>query len=141
MRHLYFGIGFLLLAAFIPGAMSQTRETEHTLRFNLSDTRPKATLQDITWLQGAWEGAAFGGISEELWSEPLAGSMMGVYRSVENGTVKFYEINSIVEVGGSLEIRLKHFNADFTGWEEKEIVRTFPLVRIFTTIGWPLVRR
>jgi hypothetical protein len=130
MYRQYLGAGILLLIAFVPLGMSQTRETEHTLRFNPSDPRPKATLQEITWLQGAWEGTAFGGISEELWSEPLAGTMMGVYRSVENSAVKFYEINSIVEVDGSLEMRLKHFNADLTGWEEKAIVRAFPLVRI-----------
>jgi hypothetical protein len=81
-------------------------------------------------LQGAWEGTAFGGISEEIWSEPLANTMMGVYRSVENGAVKFYEIDSIVETNGSLEMRLKHFNPDLTGWEEKGTVRVFPLVKI-----------
>ena len=32
------------------------------------------------------------------------------------------------EIGGSLEYRLKHFNADLTGWEEKAEVRSFPLV-------------
>ena len=35
---------------------------------------------------------------------------------------------SIAETGGSLEYRLKHFNADLTGWEEKGDVRRFPLV-------------
>jgi hypothetical protein len=44
--------------------------------------------------------------------------------------VWFYEILSIAEVGGSLEYRLKHFNADLTGWEEKAEVRRFPLVAI-----------
>jgi hypothetical protein len=125
MHRGYFGTGILLLIAFVPCGMTQKRETEHTLRFNQSDPRPKATLQDIAWLSGAWEGTAFGGISEELWSEPLAGTLMGVYRSVENGAVKFYEVNSIVEVDGSLGMRLKHFNADLTGWEEEAIVRTF----------------
>jgi hypothetical protein len=85
-----------------PHGMGQTHETEHTLRFSPSDPRPKAALLDIAWLHGAWEGTAFGGISEEIWSEPLANTMMGVYRSVEKGAVKFYEINSIVETNGSL---------------------------------------
>jgi len=56
--------------------------------------------------------------------------MMGVYRSVEKDAVKFYEINAIVEANGSLEMRLKHFHSDLTGWEEKDTVRVFPLIKI-----------
>ena len=125
-----FGFLFIALSAFLPCAPAEIHETAHTLRFDPSQPKPKATTRDIAWLRGAWEGPAFGGISEEIWSGPRAGTMMGVYRSVENGAVKFYEINSIVEVGESLEMRLKHFNADFTGWEEKDIVRSFPLIKI-----------
>jgi hypothetical protein len=33
-------------------------------------------------------------------------------------------------VNGSLEYRLKHFNADLTGWEEKAEVVRFPLVAV-----------
>ena len=117
------------IALALPG-WAQVRETEHTLHHGPSDPKPKATLQDIAWLQGAREGPAFGGTSEEIWSEPLAHTMMGVYRSVENGAVKFYEINTIVEIDGSLEMRLKHFHTDLTGWEEKATVRNFPLIKI-----------
>lgn len=42
----------------------------------------------------------------------------------------FYEMMAITEVRGSLEFRLKHFNADLTGWEEKAVVRSFPLVAV-----------
>jgi Domain of unknown function (DUF6265) len=126
----YVTLRMLLWFLLVPSAVCQTRETEHTLRYSPSDPHPKATLQDVVWLQGAWEGTAFGGTSEEIWSEPLADTMMGVYRSVENGVVKFYEINSIVATNGTLEMRLKHFNSNLTGWEEKDVVRVFPLVKI-----------
>src|SRR5215469_480849 len=120
----------LVLAPLALNGLGQVHETEHTLRYSASDPKPKATLQDIAWLQGAWEGTALGGISEEIWSEPLANTMMGVYRSVEKGAVKLYEVNAIVETNGSLEMRLKHFHSDLTGWEEKDAVRTFPLIKI-----------
>ena len=123
-------LGMFICIALAPPGMGQSHETEHTLRFSQSGPTPKATLEDVAWLQGTWEGTAFGGISEEIWSEPLAKTMMGVYRSVENGAVKFYEINSIVETNGSLEMRLKHFHADLKGWEEKDVVRVFPLVKV-----------
>ena len=132
MTKLSLVLGMSLWVVLAPPGMGQTHETEHTLRYIASAPRPNASLEDVAWLRGAWEGTAFGGISEEIWSEPLAGTMMGVYRSVENGAVKFYEMNSIVETGGSLEMRLKHFHADLKGWEEKDDVRAFPLVRIAT---------
>jgi hypothetical protein len=37
---------------------------------------------------------------------------------------------TIVQVGASLEYRLKHFNQDLTGWEEKNQVVTFRLVAV-----------
>lgn len=42
----------------------------------------------------------------------------------------FYEFFAIVEREGSLALRLKHFNADLTGWEEKDVVREFPLTAV-----------
>jgi hypothetical protein len=35
---------------------------------------------------------------------------------------------TIVAEGGSISYRLKHFNADLTGWEEKNEVQSFGLV-------------
>ena len=40
------------------------------------------------------------------------------------------EIEWIAEEEGSLTLKLKHFHADFTGWEEREELITFPLVRL-----------
>jgi hypothetical protein len=56
--------------------------------------------------------------------------MTGLYRSVENGAIRFCEIAAIVETNGSLEFRLRHFNADLTAWEEKNVVRAFPLIKV-----------
>ena len=46
--------------------------------------------------------------------------MMGSYRLVKDDKVIFYELQTIVEQGSSLVFRLKHFNADLSGWEEKQ---------------------
>ena len=129
-NHLALRLVILPLVALASPAIGQTRQTEHTFSYSESDPSPSATLRDVAWLQGAWEGSGFGGISEEIWSEPLGGAMMGAYRSVENGSAKFFELCSIVETGGSLELRLKHFHSDLKGWEERDAVRIFPLVKI-----------
>lgn len=123
---------FLLLLAGLP-ALAQTRPTPNTLGFVPGQVRPRATLSDVTWLAGHWQGPALGGLSEEVWTAPLGGSMMGSYKLVRGDSVIFYEILSLVEEDSSLVMRLKHFNPDLSGWEEKAEVRRFPLVRLTPT--------
>jgi hypothetical protein len=90
---------------------------------------PAARLSDIAWLQGAWEGEGIEGAPAlEAYAPAAGGQMVGHFRqSNKDGTVMFYELITIVEEGGSLSYRLKHFNADLTGWEEKDKVVSFPL--------------
>ncbi len=103
---------------------------KNTVELTPGAARPKAAIGDVAWIAGHWKGEALGGISEEIWSGPLAGSMMGSYRLVKDGKVAFYELITIVEESGSLAVRLKHFRGDLTGWEEKDVVRSFPLVKL-----------
>jgi hypothetical protein len=90
--------------------------------------RPAATLADLAWLVGTWQGKGLGGFTEDIWAEPRAGAMPGLFRVVKDGQVLFYEILTFVESEGSLELRLKHFHPDLKGWEERDQVRSFPLV-------------
>lgn len=92
-----------------------------------SAARPAATLADVAWLEGKWSGTGLGGHAEDLWSSPAAGAMPGIFRLVKDGKVVFYEIMTMVEAEGSLELRLKHFHPDLKGWEEKDRVLIFPL--------------
>ena len=41
-------------------------------------------VEDFAWLAGYWRGEGLGGVCEEIWSEPLAGSMIGLFRLVRN---------------------------------------------------------
>jgi catechol 2,3-dioxygenase-like lactoylglutathione lyase family enzyme len=106
----------------------QEKITEHTLKLGPGAKSPPATLADMAWLTGRWVGPALGGEAEEIWSPPRAGSMMGMYRLVRDGKPVFYEFQTLVEVRGSLILRLKHFNPDLIGWEEKQKTIEFPLV-------------
>ena len=91
---------------------------------------PPSTLQDIAWVQGHWQGEAFGGIVEEVWTPPLGGSMMCAFKLVVNNEVRFYEIVTLSEENGTLMLRLKHFHKDLKGWEEKDETVDFPLVKV-----------
>jgi len=90
---------------------------------------PAATLHDLSWLSGSWEGEGIEGAPAlEAYAPAAGGQMVGHFRQLnKDGSVMFYEIITIVEDAGSLAYRLKHFNADLTGWEEKDKVVVFPL--------------
>ena len=100
------------------------------LSFNDDDGSPKASLEDISWIAGYWQGDALGGKVEEIWSMPMGGSMMGSFKLVANNVVQFYELETISEENGSLLLKVKHFNRDLTGWEEKDKSVEFRLVKI-----------
>jgi hypothetical protein len=91
---------------------------------------PPATLADVAWLAGHWVGDGLGGVSEETWSPARAGTMMGTYRLVKDGKPVFYEFLLLAEENGTLAMKLKHFNPDFSGWEEKTGFVTFKLVAV-----------
>ncbi len=122
---------FLLLVGALTGpARAQSPHTEHTLKRDSAAVSPPATIADVAWLAGGWRGTGLGGDAAETWMEPSGAAMAGVFRAVRDGQVVFYEMMAMVEHEGSIELRLKHFNADMTGWEDKDEMVTFRLIRI-----------
>lgn len=103
---------------------------QNTLQLAEGQTPPNASMENVSWIQGHWKGEAFGGVAEEIWSPPMGGTMMFVFRLVHDQKVSFYEIGHIKEVGGTLLMQLKHFSGDLVGWEEKEETVDFKLVKI-----------
>ncbi|MFN1835662.1 DUF6265 family protein [Balneola sp. MJW-20] len=120
----------LLLPLLLIGMSLNAQSTMNTMSFDPQVGSPSATLDDIAWMEGHWKGEAFGGIIEEIWSPPAAGSMMCSFRLIIDGKVSFYEIVTITEENGSLMLRLKHFDDDLKGWEEKDESIDFPLVKV-----------
>lgn len=85
-------------------------------------------LQDLAWIAGSWQGEAMGGRFEETWSKPTASSMMGMFKFYTDEGIGFYELLTIVPKGDSLVLRLKHFDSQLVGWEEKDDSVEFPFV-------------
>jgi Domain of unknown function (DUF6265) len=123
------GVAVLLLL-FAVSATAQEYQTANTLRAGADVAGPPATLADMKWLVGHWKGTGLGGVSEEIWAEPAGGVMMGMYRLVLSGKPSFYEFIHLAEENGSLVMKLKHFNPDLTGWEEKDRFVTFRLLKL-----------
>ena len=82
-------------------------------------TAGQASIDDFAWLAGHWRGEGFGAEVEEIWSQPLGGTMVGTFRLVKEAGVDFYEIMLIGPVDEGFALRVKHFSGDFTAWEEK----------------------
>ena len=114
-----------VLAVFLPGVYAS-----ETLTLAPGQASPKANIEQLSWLAGHWYGEALGGVVEEHWAPPSAGSMVGSFKLSANGKVKFYEIEIIREVGDSLMLQLKHFHHDLKGWEEKDQTVNFALVKM-----------
>jgi hypothetical protein len=95
-----------------------------------------AGLDAVAWLAGGtWRGDGLGGVTDETWSTPAAGAMLGMFRAVRKDqsgrdVVQFYELLQFVQAEGTLALRVKHFNADFTAWEDKGGYVTFRLARV-----------
>jgi hypothetical protein len=121
----------LLLAGVLTGtAFAAEPRTEHTYQLEDNETRPAATLSDASWLVGSWTGTAFGQNFEETWNPASADSMVGMFKLMGDDGVAFYEILLMNVDDGSLSLKVKHFNADFTAWEEKGDFVNFQLVKL-----------
>jgi hypothetical protein len=99
---------FLLMAWPALSAAVEPR-TEHTFQLSEGEARPQATLEDAAWLAGSWSGTAFGKSFEQ---------------------VSFYEILLITVEDDTLSLKVKHFSADFTAWEDKPDFVNFRLVKL-----------
>jgi hypothetical protein len=127
----WISVSIILLACLaLNSAAAQGKNTEHTFKLDDKESRPEATLADVAWLAGAWSGEAFGDRFEEVWNPPSAGSMLGFFKLLKGDQVAIYELLLLVEEEGSLNLKVKHFNPDFSAWEDKEDYLNFRLVKV-----------
>lgn len=121
------GIGLLIVTIAGAGWTAEPK-TDHTFQLAADEARPAATLDDASWLVGSWTGTAFGQNFEEVWNPPSAGSMIGLFKLYGDDGVAFYELLQLSVEEDTLSLKVKHFNADFTAWEEKADFVNFRLV-------------
>ena len=126
------GRGFLasLVAAALTATGLAQGTTMETRMGEEGFTSPPATLTEMDWLVGRWRGVGIGGApAMESWLPPTGSTMVGTFvQETDEGDIRFTEHMYLMEEEGTLVLRLKHFNADLTGWEEKDGMLTFRLV-------------
>ena len=91
--------------------------------------QPRNTaLSPLAFLSGRWMSEERTEVQEENWSPVIGNSMMGSFRIVQGGRPVFYEF-WVVEVDENRPVlRLKHFDANLAGGEEKNVSTKMPLV-------------
>ena len=93
---------------------------------------PPAKIADAAWLIGEWVGTGIDDAeAAEVWLPASDGTMAGIFlQEKPDGSIMFTEHIYLSEEGGSLVLKLKHFNPDLTGWEEKDGMVRFRLLSI-----------
>lgn len=118
-----FLLALMLCAA--PLAAQETRSLD-------GKPSPPASIDRLGWLAGSWVGTGMGAAVTETYSAPLGGRISGHFVMADGkGGTAFTELVDYVPLGNSLAYRVRHFNPDMTGWEDKSgkpVV--FPLVAI-----------
>lgn len=89
-----------------------------------------SSLAQLSWLQGAWLGQTETVIVEERWSGLLGGSLMGMFRYIEEGQARFFELMTLEMEDEQAVLRIKHFHPGLVGWEEKDEAVEYVLVSL-----------
>jgi hypothetical protein len=61
---------------------------------------PAANVTDVSWMSGCWvfDGGEYG--SGEFWTQPAGSTLIGISRTVRNGTTTGFEFMRIIEIDG-----------------------------------------
>nr|WP_240048880.1 DUF6265 family protein [Parerythrobacter lutipelagi] len=126
MRAIFGLLAIMTVCMGAPLAAQETRVAEEGF------VSPHATIEQMDWLVGQWVGTGIGGApAMESWLPPSGGTMVGTFvQETGEGDIRFTEHLYLMEQEGTLVLRLKHFNADLTGWEEKDGMLTFRLIAV-----------
>ncbi len=117
----------ILALLFVLSAAAAPAGNPPATRSVRSGSSQAASLQDLAWIAGRWQGELRGAPIEETWGAPSGDNMVGMFRAVRDGKVRFYEIMVIEQEATGPVFRLKHFNRNLAGWEEKEAPQAYPL--------------
>ena len=120
------------VAAALVGVGTVPLAAQHTRVAPEGHSPPPARIADAGWLTGDWVGRGIEGAeAAESWLPASGGTMAGIFlQEKPDGSVMFTEMMYLTEDAGTLVLKLKHFNPDLTGWEEKDGMVRFRLLSI-----------
>ncbi len=92
----------------------------------------KATVSQLAFIAGPWTGTLGDRTIEQHWSAPLGNSMVAMYRNVQDGQARLYELLVIEQDGEGVALRIKHFapGTGLAGRQAREEAVNHKLVRV-----------
>ena len=84
-------------------------------------------IADLAFLEGCWQGTAFGGDATECWVSGPGAHMTGMFQLAQDGKTVFTELMHLADFADGPALRVKHFTPDLIGWEEKDDFVSFAL--------------
>jgi hypothetical protein len=115
----------LAIAPFVAAALGAQAPPTSTPAAN-------ATVDQLSWVAGAWTGTLGERTIEQHWSAPLAGSIIAMYRSIQANKPTIYELHAMEQEGDGVVLRIKHFapGPGLVGQEAKDESQNNRLVKI-----------
>ncbi|MDD9964545.1 MAG: DUF6265 family protein [Gammaproteobacteria bacterium] len=75
---------------------------------------PAASIADLAWMTGAWEGPmGENAVLQETWLEPADDAMIAAVRLLENGKTNMVELIVIEESEGTLIFRIQQWSKSY----------------------------
>jgi len=92
----------------------------------------KATVSQLAFISGPWTGTLGDRTIEQHWSAPLGDSMVAMYRNVQDGKVRLYELLVMEQEQEGVALRIKHFapGAGLVGRQAKDESVNHKLVKL-----------
>lgn len=77
-------------------------------------------LEKLDFMTGHWRGSVSGSAVEEWWSPAAGGTKIAAFRWATGDETNVIELVVISEEEEGVFLRFKHFNPDYSTWEEGE---------------------
>jgi hypothetical protein len=109
-----------------------------------ADAKPPASVADLAWIAGDWQGTMGGDDLREEWTAPAGGTMAGSFRWISGGKLRLYEFLVFEDSPQGPVLTFRHFNPGLIGWEEKDAPLRCPLAgggpkeAAFACVGTPI---
>ncbi|MHA1110946.1 MAG: DUF6265 family protein [Promethearchaeota archaeon] len=77
-------------------------------------------LSSLEWIVGKWYGENSQNIMEEDWHPIMGDAMAGWFRWKKENSIFLYEFMLFQQVDNIVVLKIKHFDSNLVGWEEKD---------------------
>ena len=96
------------------------------VKAQLSSSKGRTSIENFSWLEGAWEGHLDVGdgfaLAEVQYLAPKAETILGSFRLTKDGSVYVLELFSMTVVDEQIEMRIRHFSRTLDPWEKEDAI-------------------